>query len=167
VKNVVKKEGFWLECKNCGLQNKVAKEINSKMKAAALIWKCRDHILKRYQLTNIYHSSAMITHPHIHICFVLIFFGDKTLLCSPGWPGTRDPPTSASLVLVLQTCANVPWLTHIYWTHRRASFLQGSGEGYDRVLTNYRGQRGGCLDWETVTPRKTPTMPEACQGHTQ
>jgi hypothetical protein len=34
----------------------------------------------------------------------------QDLLCSPGWPGTHDPPASASQVLQLQLCAIMPSL---------------------------------------------------------
>lgn len=31
---------------------------------------------------------------------LISLFGDKFLLCNPGWPGTQDPPVTASQMLV-------------------------------------------------------------------
>jgi hypothetical protein len=38
-------------------------------------------------------------------CFV---FGDRVLLCSPGWPGALNLPASVSLVLGLQVGTTMP-----------------------------------------------------------
>jgi hypothetical protein len=40
--------------------------------------------------------------------FVWFWFWDRVFLCSPGWPWTLNPPSSASQVLESQVCATTP-----------------------------------------------------------
>jgi hypothetical protein len=45
------------------------------------------------------------------LLFVFVYFWDKILLCSLGWPPTSGPPVSASQVLELQACTTMPSCT--------------------------------------------------------
>jgi hypothetical protein len=42
---------------------------------------------------------------HLNFAVLMSFFNFWDSLCSQGWPWTLDPPTSDSIVLILQVCA--------------------------------------------------------------
>lgn len=50
-----------------------------------------------------YSPYSMLLYFHGFVCSIL-FFGDKISLCSPCWPGTCDPPVSASQMRGLRLC---------------------------------------------------------------